>query len=182
MIGVGTDFWSNSIFVHPLHSRLIESEFIPQGTKLMPLFFGFFGFILAYVINISETSSTYRFKTSYIGRHLYTFFNKRWVFDRVYNFFIGVPSLNFGYQISFRSLDKGILEWVGPSGIIREFPLMAMQFSKFQSGYLYHYAFTFLITLSVFVSFYSIHFYDLRVCFILFLLCILTFFDFESKN
>ena len=171
MIGVGTDFWGNSLFMQPKNSVLIESEYIPQGTKLIPMFFGFLGGVLAYILNISETSISYKIKKSVVGRHLYTFFNKRWVFDRVYNSYIGLPSLNFGYEISFRSLDKGILEWAGPSGIIREFPSLAVKFSKLQSGYLYHYAFTFLICLSLFIGLYSIEFYDAR----LFLICALLF-------
>jgi NADH:ubiquinone oxidoreductase subunit 5 (subunit L)/multisubunit Na+/H+ antiporter MnhA subunit len=174
MIGMGTDFWGNSLFMHPSHSVLVESEYIPQGTKLIPLLFGFLGGILAYVLNLCETSIAYRIKTSYIGRHLYTFFNKRWTFDRVYNSYIGLPSLNFGYEISFRSIDKGILEWAGPSGIIREFPGIASKFSGIQSGYLYHYAFTFLVCLSLFIGLYSIDFYDIRLILVFALLLIFS--------
>jgi NADH:ubiquinone oxidoreductase subunit 5 (subunit L)/multisubunit Na+/H+ antiporter MnhA subunit len=164
MIGVGTDFWGNSVFTQPTHCILVESEYIPQGTKMIPLFCGFIGFVLAYAFNICEPSMAYSIKTSFIGRHLYTFFNKRWAFDRVYNSFVGLPSLHFGYEISFSSLDKGLLEWAGPSGIIREFPNIASTFSKVQSGFLYHYAFMMLICTSLLVMLSSIDLYDVRLC------------------
>ena len=49
-------------------------------------------------------------KTSWIGRKLYYMFNKRWLFDKVYNDFIAQENLDFGYHISFKTLDKGCSE------------------------------------------------------------------------
>jgi proton-translocating NADH-quinone oxidoreductase chain L len=174
MIGTGTDFWNNAIFIQPKNSILLESEYIPQGTKFIPIFFGMIGGILAYIFNICETNISYFLKISSIGREFYTFFNKRWLFDRIYNAFIGLPSLNFGYTISFKLLDKGLFEWIGPSGIIREFPRIATKLAILQSGFLFHYAFTFLIGVSVLVSLYSISDCDSRTFIIFFILLIFS--------
>ena len=43
MIGVGTDFWGNSLFVLPHNLALLESEYIPQTQKLLPLAATLFG-------------------------------------------------------------------------------------------------------------------------------------------
>ena len=80
MIGVGTDFWGNSLFVLPKNLALLESEYIPQMQKLLPLFATFIGIILAYFFNYEKriTQQGYQFKTGFIGRKLYTMLNKRW--------------------------------------------------------------------------------------------------------
>ena len=163
MIGLGTDFWGSAIFSLPEKGLWVESEYIPQGVKMIPLFCGAFGAWIAYCVNVSESMLTYQMKTSYVGRQLYTFLNKRWLFDKVYNAFIGYPALNFGYQVSFRSLDKGLFEWVGPSGIIRTMPAIARKLSVLQSGFLYHYAFVILIGLTLLIAFHSFSICDVRL-------------------
>ncbi len=161
MIGLGTDFWGNAIYNLPEKALWVESEYIPQGVKMIPVFAGAFGAIIAYGINVSEPMLAYRLK--YQESDLYKFLNKRWLFDRVYNAWIGVPSLIFGYQVSFRSLDKGLFEWVGPSGFIRTVPQITRQFSQLQSGYLYHYAFVILIGLTFLIAFNSFSVFDARL-------------------
>ena len=51
MIGVGTNFWGNSLLVLPQNLALLESEYIPQMQKLTPLAATFLGGGLAYLLN-----------------------------------------------------------------------------------------------------------------------------------
>ena len=53
MIGLGTDFWSNSLFVLPKNSALLESEYISQTQKFLPLIFTLLGAVFAYIFNIT---------------------------------------------------------------------------------------------------------------------------------
>jgi proton-translocating NADH-quinone oxidoreductase chain L len=152
MIGFGTDFWSNAIFTLPKNSAFIESEYIPQSQKFIPLLCTVLGAGLAYIFNISHVLLSYFMKISHLGRSLYTFLNKRWFFDKVYNDYISQPLLNFGYQVSFKTLDKGAFEILGPSGISNTFINVARYFSKLQSGMIYHYAVVMLLGLTVFIS------------------------------
>ena len=154
MIGLGTNFWGNALYTLPQNSLLLESEYIPQSIKFVPLFFSVFGAVLAYQINLSEPGirTTYFLKTSFIGRHLYTFFNKRWLFDKVYNDFFVKKALSFGYEVSFKTLDKGIIEILGPYGISQTFQKLSRQMSKIQSGFVYHYALSMLIGLTLFIA------------------------------
>ena len=154
MIGLGTNFWGNALFTLPENAILIESEYIPQSIKFIPLIFGIFGATLAYLINLSALGSwaTYSFKTSKFGKSLYLFLNKRWLFDKVYNDFIVSQGLSFGYKISFRTLDKGVIEILGPHGIARTFQKLSQQISKIQSGFIYHYALSMLIGLTLFIA------------------------------
>ena len=154
MIGLGTNFWGNALFVLPENTILIESEYIPQSIKFIPLLFSFLGAFLAYLINLSSSGSliTYSLKTSKLGKALYLFLNKRWLFDKVYNDFIVSKGLSFGYNISFKILDKGIIEILGPYGIARTFQKLSQQISKIQSGFVYHYALSMLIGLTLFIA------------------------------
>ena len=83
MIGVGTNFWSNAIFVLPDNNVLLESEYISQTQKFLPLVFTLAGALFAYLINKTWIYSIYSFKLSSLGRNLYSFLNKRWYFHKV---------------------------------------------------------------------------------------------------
>jgi NADH:ubiquinone oxidoreductase subunit 5 (subunit L)/multisubunit Na+/H+ antiporter MnhA subunit len=74
--------------------------------------------------------------------------NKRWLFDKVYNDVFGKNALSFGYNVSFKSVDKGVLEMLGPYGLVVMFKNLSGQFKSLQTGYVYHYAFVMLIGLT----------------------------------
>jgi NADH-ubiquinone oxidoreductase chain 5 len=156
MIGLGTNFWSNSLFVLPKNLVLLESEFIPQSDKFLPFYCTLTGAFLAYLVNYAKVFQTYKFKTTELSRNLYYFLNKRWFFDKVYNDFIVSKALNFGYNISFKTLDKGSFEILGPTGIARTIGNITQYFSKLQSGMLYHYALVMLLGLTLLITTISI--------------------------
>ena len=66
--------------------------------------------------------------------------SRRWFFDQVYNQFFAQKALDFGYHISWKSLDKGWFEILGPYGIIETFPKWSRRVSALQSGFISHYA------------------------------------------
>ena len=152
MIGLGTNFWSNALYVLPKNSVLLESEYIPQSQKFLPLVFTLLGALFAYIINITAVFTSYSLKISKLGRNLYTFLNKRWFFDKVYNDYISKVALNFGYSVSFKTLDKGSFEILGPSGIASTALHLTQYFSRLQSGMIYHYAVVMLIGLIALIT------------------------------
>jgi len=152
MIGLGTDFWGNALFILPDHMLYVESEYIPQSVKMIPFILSGLGALVAYGVNIGFPRLTYEMKTSRLGRSLYIFLNKRWLFDKVYNDFLAYPSLRFGYNISFKSLDKGVIEIIGPTGIMTTFQAILRRVRSFQSGFIYHYALMMLVGLTLFVA------------------------------
>jgi proton-translocating NADH-quinone oxidoreductase chain L len=152
MIGLGSNFWGNSIFILPKNILLLESEYIPQSQKFLPLFFTILGLFLALIVNYTNTKQTYILKTSWLGNKLYYMFNKRWFFDKVYNDFIGQKALSFGYNTSFKALDKGVFEILGPFGISTLFQRFTSHISKLQSGMIYHYALVMLIGLTLLIT------------------------------
>lgn len=147
MIGLGTDFWCNSIFILPKNIIGIESEYIPQSQKFLPFFSTIFGIFLAFFVNYFTTKQVYQMKLSPFGKYLYYMLNKRWFFDKIYNDFIAQKLLSFGYTVSFKTLDKGFFEILGPYGISKTVQQCTKYVSKLQTGMIYHYAVIMLIGL-----------------------------------
>ena len=148
MIGVGTNFWGNSLFVLPKNLILVESEYIPQTQKLLPPFWTALGITLAFLFNHTFTKQGFYLKTRWLGRKIYTMLNRRWFFDKVYNDFISQKALDFGYNISWKTIDKGCLEILGPYGIAHTMSAWSRYISRLQSGLIYHYAVMMLLGLS----------------------------------
>jgi proton-translocating NADH-quinone oxidoreductase chain L len=152
MIGMGTPFWAESLLTLPTHSLMVESEYIPQSIKYLPLILTLLGGVVAYLVNILMSPTTYEFKITPVGRYFYIFFNKRWLFDKVYNDIIGKAFLYFGYHYSFKLLDKGVVEILGPFGISRSVIRVAQEFQRLQTGYVYHYAVVMLMGLVLIIG------------------------------
>jgi NADH-ubiquinone oxidoreductase chain 5 len=175
MIGPGTDFWGNAISLGTgqLPSEPSEAEYeftVPVFIRFMPLFLSLCGALLAAFtqikpISIIKASSTFqenswqatqfarlRSVAASIKRGLYTFLNKRWLFDKVYNEFICNAALWFGYYVSFKTLDKGVFEILGPLGLQRITPALSGRLSLIQSGYVAHYASIMLISCVVLLA------------------------------
>jgi len=164
MIGLGTNFWGNALFTLPSNTLLIESEYIPQSIKFIPIIFSGLGALIAVNLNGFGTSFSYSLKTSQIGRQLYIFLNKRWLVDKVYNDFVGLPSLIFGYSISFKLLDKGVLELFGPTGIIQNSFFFREVVKTTQTGSIYHYAFLMFVSLTTVFAFLALATTSLGSC------------------
>jgi NADH-ubiquinone oxidoreductase chain 5 len=156
MIGLGTDFWSNALFVLPKNSVLLESEYIPQTQKFLPLICTFLGAGLAYIFNMSAVFTSYALKMTSLGKNIYSFLNQRWFIDKVYNDYLSQNALSFGYHISFKTLDKGSFEILGPSGIASTFLNITKYLSKLQSGMIYHYAVVMLLGLTLLITIISL--------------------------
>ncbi|TYJ37128.1 hypothetical protein E1A91_A05G355000v1, partial [Gossypium mustelinum] len=59
------------------------------------------------------------------------FFNKRWFFDQVLNDFLVRSFLRFGYEVSFKALDKCAIEILGPYGISYTFRRLAERIMRY---------------------------------------------------
>jgi len=61
--------------------------------------------------------------------------------------------MNFGYYISHRLLDKGIMEILGPVGLIRIFASNERFFLQHNSGYIFKGVFIIIISLISYIWF-----------------------------
>ena len=151
-IGLGTNFWGNAVFILPKNTLLLESEYIPQAQKMVPLVFTLAGALVAYTATFYGSRAIYVLKTSSFGRSLYTMASRRWFFDQVYNQFFAQKALDFGYHISWKTLDKGWFEVLGPYGIIHTFPKWSRRLGTLQSGLIPHYAVLMVLGLTLAIT------------------------------
>ena len=178
-IGIGTNFWGNAVFVLPKNALLVESEYIPQTQKLLPLFFTLAGAVVAYAMSFQWTQLIYKLKLTSLGRGFYTMSSRRWFVDQVYNQFFAQKALDFGYTISWKSLDKGWFEILGPYGIIETFPKWSRRLGTLQSGLIPHYAVFMVLGVTLAISFVALWdilegFVDPRLYFLFFLAFLFT--------
>ena len=139
IIGVGTDFWGNAIFTHPENMVMLEGEFLPVGVKWVPVICGICGGVGAWVVYNYSERGVYRVKMSRIGRRIYKLGNRKWYFDKVYTEWIAQGVLDKGYKVTYKGVDKGVLELLGPKGIGSRLYEKGYELSKIQSGHVYHY-------------------------------------------
>ncbi|KAI8574920.1 hypothetical protein K450DRAFT_181574 [Umbelopsis ramanniana AG] len=151
-IGVGTNFWGNSLFVHPNHVSLIEAEFaIPTFYKLLPLMGSLFGGGLALVLYHVFPLFTISLTENTLGRTLYRFLNQKYWFDNIYNNLILSKLLNFGYTTN-KTLDRGVIELVGPYGLVNVFKNASTKITTLDTGFIPSYAMYIFSGLIVFIT------------------------------
>ena len=154
IIGLGTDFWGNSIYVWPSNMNRIDSEFISQIWKLLPVIFSLLGTISAYILYTIGNKFLYKLKISFLGKKFYNFLSKKWFFDKVYNEYIVQFFFRFSYFVSYKTIDRGIIEVLGPMGLSRIIYKQATFMNNLQTSYIYHYALSILIgcTILIFIK------------------------------
>jgi NADH-ubiquinone oxidoreductase chain 5 len=139
-IGLGSGFWNNSIFIFPTNLNIIDAEFASQFFKLLPVCLSITGASSAFLFYTFYSKDLYLLKTSLIGNKIYNFLNKKWFFDKVYNEFINQSILNFGYHLSYKSIDRGFIEMIGPFGLSKTVMKKSNVLSNLQTGSFYDYA------------------------------------------
>jgi hypothetical protein len=68
--------------------------------------------------------------------------------------------MNFGYLTTFQSLDKGLIERLGPTGFTVSTFSLSFNYTNVNSGLLYHTAFSFVIFALLFTVFLSFGTFD----------------------
>ena len=140
-MGLGSQGFGNSIFTHPNHIILIDTEFgVPTLNKLLPLISSMIFAIIALYLFEKKPVWLLRFNTSNIGQNIYRFFNQRYWFELIYNRCIVKGALYIGY-VTNSILDRGVLELIGPRGAVAGLYKISNYFSSFDSGSIARYAF-----------------------------------------
>ena len=183
-IGLGTDFWGNSIFVLPKNMNMIDAEFIDHTFKILPVVLSLLGATTSFLLYTFSSKLLFQFKISFLGKKIYNFLNKKWFFDKVYNEYIGQFFFKFGYNISYKIIDRGIFEIFGPMGLSRSILNKSIFISNLQTGYLYHITLIMLIGSTFLLGFRQFwvilgDLFDFRLFIIIFLL---TFFLIQGKQ
>jgi NADH-ubiquinone oxidoreductase chain 5 len=140
-IGLGSSFFAdNSLFIHPSHESMIETEFaVPTFFKLLPFICTIFFSALALVISEFYPSLLVSFKFTRFGYNIFGFFNQRFLVEMFYNKFITGLVFNLGGQTT-RILDKGAIELIGPFGLEKGLLLLSKNLASLETGVITTYA------------------------------------------
>ena len=148
-IGMGSDFWGNSLFTLPTKQHMLESEWLDSSIKMIPLIFSLSGAGLAFTHYLFTFESLFWLKSFDIGRTIYTFLNRKWLFDKVYNEWVSQYVLNVAYIQTYQGIDRGILEFLGPQGIATLLYSLATKLATIEFAIIFHYYFSMLLGLSI---------------------------------
>lgn len=155
-IGLGSGFFAdNSIFIHPMHEILIDTEFgVPTIFKLIPFILTVSFSALAIIYSEFMPSAISNFKLSNIGYYVYGFFNQRFLVEFFYNKFIVNSVLDIGGQTT-KVLDKGSIESIGPYGFGVILTKSSKVISSLSNGVVTNYALYILIGICFYLSIFT---------------------------
>jgi len=150
-IGFGTNFWNGSIFILPENYILADIEFLDLFHKQLPFILTLSGSLFAYFLYCYGLDSYFIVKQNAKYKIVYTFFNKKWYFDRLYNQLVGQNVLFLSYEYTYKDVDRGLIEVLGPSGLINTVNNTQNGLKVIQSGKIFHYLFYFVLSITFIV-------------------------------
>lgn len=143
-------FWGNSLKVLPQNDTVEAAHHVEEWVKLLPTIMGALGLILSWVF-YNRITALPGFFTKHF-KWLHTLFFRKWFFDELYNVIFVKPAIALGKL--FWKTDKNVVDGVGPDGIASRSLDIAGVLKKFQSGYVFQYAFVMLIGVISIISWF----------------------------
>ena len=141
-----TSFWGDSIkFLSPLSSEHPPLWFILLTPTLVLI-----SIPIAYYLFVKNKELPNQF--AQLNKPLYNFLVNKWYFDELYNILFIQSSKKIGLFF-WKSIDVKIIDKFGPDGISSLIKTLSIKASKFQSGFIYQYAFMILIGFSALLTF-----------------------------
>ena len=143
----GAAFWQGSLafdahLMHAMHE-------VPLLVKLSATIVMILGLAIAWLAYIKDTTIPARFTATFPA--IYQFLLNKWYWDELYDILFVKPSLWLG-RILWKKGDEGTIDRFGPHGAA-EVVLQGSRLAvRFQSGYLYSYAFVMLLGLVGFAT------------------------------
>ena len=144
--GVASDFWDSSIFfLKPLSTEHPPLWFLVSTPILV-----IFSIPIAYYLFVKNKNLPQQIAD--INKPLYNFLLNKWYFDELYDVLIVNPSKKLGLFL-WKFFDIKLIDGFGPDGISAFIKKCSQKASKFQSGFIYQYAFIMLLGFSALLTF-----------------------------
>nr|AUN44939.1 NADH dehydrogenase subunit 5 [Cyclocybe aegerita] len=146
-IGIGSDFFKNSIFIHPNNISLVEAEFsLNPFIKLLPAILSFTGALSAIYMYHLQPIFMINITNYNLSRKIYAFLNGKYYFDVIYNQFFISAGLKLGYTIS-KEIDRGAIELLGPYGLSNYLYKTGINLAKLDTGVITTYSLYIVLSL-----------------------------------
>jgi len=149
-LGYQNNFWAQSIlFLEPL-----STEHPPTWFLLLTPILVLISIPIAYYLFVKNKSIPEQIVK--INRPLYEFLVNKWYFDELYDYIIVKPSQKIGLFL-WKVCDVKIIDGFGPDGISMLIKKISQKANKFQSGFIYQYAFVMLLGFSALLTYLIIN-------------------------
>ncbi len=143
---ISYEFWGSSIkFLKPLSQDHPPTWFMLLTPVLVVISIPFSFYLFVKNKNLVE-------QIVEGNKSLYLFLKNKWYFDELYEL-IFVKSLKKAGHYLWKKIDVGFIDRFGPDGISKLIKILSLKAVKFQSGYIYQYAFVMLIGFSILLTF-----------------------------
>jgi len=140
------NFWNESIFF----LKEIEHLHLPIWFLLVTPILVVIAIPLSYYLYIKNTSILDDLKK--FNGPLHNFLLNKWYFDELYEFLLVKPFKFIGF-ILWKKGDQNIIDRYGPDGFSKVIKFISIKAIKFQSGFIYDYAFAMLLGLSFLLTY-----------------------------
>ena len=142
---ISYEFWGSSIkFLKPLSQDHPPTWFMFLTPVLVVISIPFSFYLFVKNKNLVE-------QIVEGNKSLYLFLKNKWYFDELYEF-IFVKSLKKAGHYFWKKIDIDFIDRFGPDGISKIIKILSLKAVKFQSGYIYQYAFVMLIGCSILLT------------------------------
>jgi len=151
-IGEGySEFWKGALFTSEHNHILHTMHEVPEWVKQSPFIMMVGGFALAWVFYIGKPEWPSQLAAS--QPLLYKFLLNKWYFDELYDVVFVRTAKRVG-RFLWKQGDGRVIDGLGPDGVSARVLNVTDWTVRMQTGYLYHYAFTMLIGLAGFLTWY----------------------------
>lgn len=144
-------FWKGALFTSENNHILHAIHDVPRWVKNAPLVMMIIGFVVAYIFYVRHPHLPGQLAAN--QPILYRFLLNKWYFDELYDFLFVRPAKWLGYQL-WKKGDGRVIDGMGPDGIAARVRDVTAIVVKFQTGYLYHYAFAMLMGVAALITWY----------------------------
>ncbi|EKE09538.1 MAG: hypothetical protein ACD_16C00139G0006 [uncultured bacterium] len=150
-VGEKTTFWGTAIFVLPQNEVIEAAHHVKWWIDWAPTFAALLG--LGFATCFYFYKSLWPERLSKTFKSLYAFLCNQWYFDKLYESWFVNPTLKTGH-ILWEGGDQEIIDGFGPNGIGDLSLKSGGILCRFQTGYVYHYAFAMIIGVVVMMTWY----------------------------
>ncbi|MBI1327786.1 MAG: NADH-quinone oxidoreductase subunit L [Alphaproteobacteria bacterium] len=142
-------FFGNSLHILPENDTVAAAHNVPKWVKVLPIIMGAAGIFLAYVFFMWLPQLPALCVRIFAPIH--NFFFRKWYFDELYDVLFVKTSFWLG-KFFWQKGDQATIDGLGPDGISARTKDAAGVLSRFQSGFVYQYAFVMIIGVIVLIS------------------------------
>ncbi len=181
-LGFGSTFYGQSLFTLPLHVRLLDGLYFSSSNSyysilaLLPLSFLFL-FFLIFPFTSSSSHLQSNIIINKVDMESKSNYYNSWRYSKIFdpsimNHFnlFNLKIMRFIFSLSiyiYRYIDKGLLEFLGPTGLFRLIHWFGFYIELLATGFIPHYGFIFIIFIFL-ISIYSIFNFTIFLILLLF--------------